>query len=119
MTDLVAYLKATADKIGDELDLGTLKPGDELRIVTGHTEYVFKIIEDRIADLTCSRFDRPNARVKIMGCTFGNSSSIKPDHLFCGGNLEFTYELDGHPMVHKTTVIKAIYWRRNTPSLAS
>jgi hypothetical protein len=77
------------------------------------------MIGSRDADLTSSRFDRPHARVKIAGCTFGNSSSIKPDHLFCGGNLEFTYELDGQPMVHKTTAIKAIYWRRSTPPFAS
>jgi hypothetical protein len=112
MTDLIRYLKSSADKIGDHLELGQLAPGDELTVLTTHTEYLFKIIEDRIADLTCSRFDRPHARVKIIGCTFGQSSSIKPDHLFCGGNLEFTYELDGVPMTHKTTAIKAIELRR-------
>ena len=119
MTDLIAYLKASADKVGDQLDLSEVRPGDGLKIVTQHTDYVFTMLNEREADLACSRFDRPHARVKIMGCTFGDSSSIKPDHLFCGGNLEFTYELDGQPMVHKTTAIKAIYWRRNTPSLAS
>ena len=113
MTDLIRRLKAVADKIGDHFDLQELAPGDELKVVTTHTEYAFKIVEGRIADLACSRFDRPHARVKIMGCTFGQSSSIKPDHLFCGGNLELTYELDGLPMVHKTTAIKAIYWRRD------
>jgi hypothetical protein len=112
MADFVAYLKAAADKIGDHLELQELAPGDELKVVTKHTEYTFKIVDRRTADLTCSRFDRPHALVKIMGCTFGNSSSIKPDHLFCGGNLQFTYELDGLSMTHKTTAIKAIFWRR-------
>jgi hypothetical protein len=112
MTDLVRYLKSVAGKIGDEFELGQLQAGDELTVKTKHTDYRFKMVGKRDADLTCSRFDRPHARIKIMGCTFGNSSSIKPDHLFCGGNLEFAYDLDGQPMVHKTTAIKAIYWRR-------
>ena len=30
-----------------------------------------------------------------MGCTFGLSSSIRPDFLTCGDNLELTYN-DGH-----------------------
>ena len=114
MTNLISFLKATEEKIGDEFDLNQLASGDELIVTTRHTDYGFKIISDRLADLSCSRADRPRAQVKIMGCTFGNSSSIKPDHLFCGGNLEFTYEIEGRRMVHKTTAIKAIYWRRKT-----
>lgn len=112
MTDFIAYLKSSVEKLGDHFDLQQLAARDELKVVTNHTEYVFKIVDSRTADLTSSRFDRPRARVKIMGCTFGESSSIKPDHLFCGGNLEFIYELDGVSMTHKTTAIKAIYWRR-------
>lgn len=112
MTDLIRHLKWIAEKVGDQFELGQLKAGDKLKIVTQHTDYVFTIVEGRDVDLECSRADRPSGRVKIMGCTFGHSSSIKPDHLFCGGNLEFTYDLDGQPMTHKTTAIKAIYWRR-------
>jgi hypothetical protein len=117
MSDIIAYLKATEEKVGDQFELEQMKAGDELRVATQHTDYVFAMQNDRTADLTCSRFDRPHARVKLMGCTFGQSSSIKPDHLFCGGNLEFTYELDGVPMTHRTTAIKAIYLRRTqTPA---
>jgi len=47
-----------------------------------------------------------------MGCTFGRSSSIKPDHLFCGGNLELSYRLKGTAMTHRTTAIKEIHLRR-------
>ncbi len=112
MTDFIAYLKSSVEKLGDHFDLQQLAARDELKVVTSHTEYVFKIVDGRTADLTSSRFDRPRARVKIMGCTFGESSSIKPDQLFCGGNLEFIYELDGVSMTYKTTAIKAIYWRR-------
>jgi len=114
VTNLISFLKATEEQIGDEFDLTQLAAGDELIVTTRHTEYSFKIISDRVATLNCSRPDRPHAQVQIMGCTFGRSSSIKPDHLFCGGNLEFTYETDGRRMVHKTTAIKAIYWRRKT-----
>ena len=114
MTNLISFLKANEEKIGDEFDLNQLASGDELIVRTRHTDYGFKIICDRVADLSCSRADRPHAQVKIMGCTFGKSSSIKPDHLFCGGNLEFTCDIDGRRMVHKTTAIKAIYWRRQT-----
>jgi hypothetical protein len=97
MSDIIAYLKATKEKVGDQFELEQLKAGDELRVATQHTDYVFAML---------------HARVKLMGCTFGQSSSIKPDYLFCGGNLEFTYELDGVPMTHKTTAIRAIYLRR-------
>ena len=116
MTDLIGYLKSAADKLGDELDLAQLAAGDELRVVTNHTEYLFTIMENRFASLSSVRCDRPAGRVRLMGCTLGNSSSIKPDHLFCGGNLEFTYELDGRSMTHKTTAIKAIYLRQSQSS---
>jgi hypothetical protein len=116
MTDLIGYLKSAAAKLGDELDLGQLEAGDELKVITSHTEYLFKIMENRFANLSSARRDRPAGRVRLMGCTLGNSSSIKPDHLFCGGNLEFTYQLDGRSMTHKTTAIKAIYLRRSKSS---
>ncbi len=45
MSDLITYLKATAGKLGDQFNLSQLAPGDELRVATNHTEYVFKIIE--------------------------------------------------------------------------
>jgi hypothetical protein len=112
MADFGSFVKAGSDELGDQFDLRELQSGDEFRVVTQNTEYVFTMLDDRSAELTCSRFDRPNTRVKIMGCTFGQSSSIKPDHLFCGGNLEFTYELDGQAMTHTTTAIKSIHLRR-------
>ena len=112
MADFSFFVESSSARSGDQFDLRELQLGDELRVVTQHTEYVFAMLDDRSADLTSSRSDRPHARVKIAGCTFGASASIKPDHLFCGGNLEFNYELEGHPMTHRTTAIKAIYLRR-------
>jgi hypothetical protein len=116
MTDFIAYLKSSVERFGDHFDLQQLVPGDELKVVTSHTEYVFRIIEDHIADLNTARPDRPRGRVKILGCTFGRSSSINADQLFCGGNLQFTYQLNGVSMTHTTTTIRAIYLRRQARS---
>jgi hypothetical protein len=112
MADFGSFVESSSARFGDQFDLRELRSGDELRVVTLHTEYIFAMLNDRSADLTTSRPDRPQARVKIAGCTFGASASIKPDHLFCGGNLEFNYELEGQRMTHRTTAIKAIYLRR-------
>lgn len=74
-----------------EIDLSTTKPGDRLIVITEHTVYTLVIHENRTANLMTNRADRPSGRVVINGCTFGGSSTIKPDHLFCGGNLEFAH----------------------------
>lgn len=112
MTDWLRYVKSTKGKLGDELDLSQLKSGDLLKVVTRNSEYVLTIVKNRDAILTCEQAGRPTGRVRIMGCTFGRSSSIKPDHLFCGGNLEMSYRLKGTAMTHRTTAIKEIHLRR-------
>ena len=83
----------------------------DAEVVTKNSEYVLKIVKGREADLSCAQPGRPNGRVRIMGCTFGRSSSIKPDHLFCGGNLELTYRRNDAAMTHRTTAIKEIHLR--------
>src|SRR5436190_1452517 len=88
MQDWLRFVKSKKGRLGSELDLSLLEPGDLLKVVTKNSEYVLKIVKGREADLSCAQPGRPNGRVRIMGCTFGRSSSIKPDHLFCGGNLE-------------------------------
>ena len=110
--DWLRYVKSTKGKLGDELDLSQLKPGDLLKVVTRNSEYLLTIAKGRDAILTCKQPGRPNGRVQIIGCTFGRSSSIKPDHLFCGGNLELSYQLKGAPMTHRTTAIKEIHLQR-------
>jgi hypothetical protein len=109
MDDWMQYLRANEGKLGDELELAQLQPGDRLRIVTLNSEYFLTIEEGRNATLVCPQPGRPAGPVSIMGCTFGLSSSIKPDHLFCGGNLELSYQVQGAAMTHTTTAIKAIY----------
>jgi len=112
MVDWIRFVKSSRNKLGDELDLSLLRSRDVVRIVTKNSEYVLKIVKGREAELTCTRAGRPNGWVRIMGCTFGRSSSIKPDHLFCGGNLELSYRLKGAAMTHRTTAIKEIHLRR-------
>jgi hypothetical protein len=112
MDDWVKYLRSNQGKLGDELELSQLQPGDLLRIVTRHSEYFLTIVKGREATLVCPQPGRPAGTVSIMGCTFGLSSSIKPDHLFCGGNLELSYQLEGVSMTHTTTAIKEIHLRR-------
>ena len=112
MDDWVQYLRSKEGKLGDELELAQLRPGDHLRIVTLNSEYFLTIVKGREATLVCPKPDRPAGPVSIMGCTLGLSSSIKPDHLFCGGNLELSYQLEGASMTHTTTAIKEIHLQR-------
>ena len=89
-----------------ELELSTLQPGDTLIVVTSHTAYSLKMLGQDEALLTTNRPDRPSGKVRINGCTFGASSSIKPNHVFCGGSLEFTHN-GGHE-ISTTTEIRAM-----------
>lgn len=112
MDDWVQYLRSNEGKLGDELELAELQPGDLLRIVTLNSEYILTIVQGRDATVVCNQPGKPAGAVSIMGCTFGLSSSIKPDHLFCGGNLELSYQVEGVAMTHTTTAIKEIHLRR-------
>ena len=108
--DWLSYVKENGNANGVEFDLRQLRAGDVLRVVTDHTTYVFRMLSAQGAILQTGRDDRPSGKVRIMGCTFGQSSSIKPDHLFCGGNLKFV--CDEGRMTHSTTRIRAIQWLR-------
>lgn len=115
VADWLRYLKSKEDKLGAELDLAELRPGDALKVVTQNADYFLTIVEGRTAVLSCSAPGRPAGQVQITGCTFGQSSSIKPDHLFCGGNLELRYQLEGAAMKHTTTAIQEIHLQRRGP----
>lgn len=106
MTDWLDHLKNHAQSAGEELDLEALQPGDLLQVITLHTTYAFKILQGRDAELATDRPDRPSGPVRIQGCTFGASTTIKPGHLFCGGNLEFQYQ--NGERIQTTTAIKEI-----------
>lgn len=95
-----------------EVELGALQPGDRLVVETLHTRYGFEWQPDGAVELTTNRTDRPRGAVRIQGCTFGQSSSIKPGQLFCGGNLEYLSD-DGR-MRHRTTAIRSLLLLRRS-----
>jgi hypothetical protein len=107
--DWLSALKTHEEKGGAELDITDLHAGDVLRVGTMNTLYTLRVIdEDRTAELETDRADRPAGQVKIVGCTFGLSSTIRPNHLFCGGSLELSFVLDGVRMTHTTSSIRTL-----------
>ncbi len=110
--DWQQFVELHADDQADELDLDSLLPGDTLRIITSHTQYVFQMIDRQEAELRSSRTDRPAGRVRIAGCGYGFASSFKPRRLFCGGRLEFTFARDHERARFRTTSIQAIVHRQ-------
>ena len=89
--DWKSFLESLPESFEKELALTAIVPGDRVLIKTRNTAYLFtwKSIDE--ADLRANDPKAPSGPVRIMGCSFGMSSSIRPDALFCGGNLEFTY----------------------------
>jgi hypothetical protein len=113
ITDMVAFLQAAGENIGDELELDQLRPGDRLLVRTKNTSYLLTITGPHLAQLTTDRSDRPTGPVQIQGCVFGQSRMIKPNHLFCGGALEILF--DGGRQTFTTTPIQAIQLLRTDP----
>jgi len=74
-----------------ELELSAIAPSDRVLIKTRNTIYLFTWQSLDLAELRTNSPKAPSGPVRIMGCSFGLSSSIRPDALFCGGNLEFTH----------------------------
>ena len=101
--DWLGYIHSELDREGERFDLNQLQSGDVLQVFTDHTTYAFRLTAARDAELVTTRSDRPSGRVRIMGCTVGLSSTISPDHLWCGGNLEFLHD-DGHQTCTTTTI---------------
>jgi hypothetical protein len=95
-----------------EIDLATLQPGDRLIVETLHTRYGFEWGGAGEVKLISNRADRPSGPVRIEGCAFGQSSSIKPGQLFCGGNLE--YLSDAGRMRNRTTAIRSLVLLRRS-----
>ncbi len=75
----------------EELALTAIVPGDRVVIRTRNTAYLFKWTGVDEAEVIANDAKAPSGPVRIMGCSFGMSSSIRPDALVCGGNLEFTH----------------------------
>jgi hypothetical protein len=113
--DIVAFLHEAKKWIGDELDLGQLQAGDRLLVRTRNTHYLFAMTGQRTAVMSTNRKDRPSGPVQIQGCTFGRSSMIKPNHLFCGGTLEII--CDQGSKTFTTTAIEIIQLVKTSPPL--
>lgn len=107
-----SFLRAHSALGLPEINLNTLRPGDRLMVETLQTRYGFEWRDNGAVELTTNRSDRPRGAVRIQGCTFGQSSSIKPGQLFCGGNLE--YVSDNGRMVHRTTAIRSLVLLRRS-----
>lgn len=105
MRDWIKFLRE-AD-FGDRLDISQLKAGDVILVATEHTSYRLEVTdaEEFFVQVSSDRKDRPEREMRLMGCTIGDSSTISPDSLFCGGNLEMNWCEDGELHTFKTTLI--------------
>ena len=115
--DWLAFLAGQVTDVLPEIDFSTLVEGDVLIVATKNSRYAFRWQPDGTAELATNRSnDRPQGWVRVHGCAFGQSSSIKPGVLFCGGNLE--YVSDGGKMTHRTSVIRSLELLRRRASEA-
>jgi hypothetical protein len=108
ISDWEEFASRYGEADAEEFSLNRLHPGDVLRVVTEHTNYLFTVVSNHEARLQCSRADRPSGSVRISGCGFGFSHAFKPGHLFCGGRMEFTFLRNEKLMRYRTTSIQAI-----------
>jgi hypothetical protein len=115
ISDWEQFASKYGESDAEEFSLEWLHPGDTLRIVTEHTNYVFTVIDGQEVLLKCSRTDRPSGKVKICGCGFGFCHAFKAGHLFCGGRLEFTFVRNQRSTRYRTTAIQTIEHRRWAP----
>jgi hypothetical protein len=113
--DWLKVITEATDEGAPAIEIPLLLPNDQVIVSSSHTHYKFTMISQREAELETSRSDRPSGRVVLMGCTFGLSTSIKPDQLFVGGNLEFTHMREGVRRTHLTTAITALRHLRKKP----
>jgi len=105
--DWDSFLKSLPESSQKELELAAIAPGDRVLIKTRNTHYLFTWQSDDSAELRANNRKAPCGQVRIMGCSFGLSSSIRPDALFCGGNLEFTHSKGERTWT--TSAIEEIY----------
>jgi len=110
--DWIAFLKESGEKVQEELALNELEQGEAFSATTLNSIYFMRMLdrEKRTADLVTNIAGRPQGEIIVNGCTWGRSSSIRPDHLFVGGNLEFSFidESTGLQMTHTTSDIREL-----------
>jgi hypothetical protein len=93
--DWSSFVQSLTQPSSQDLDLRRMKAGDLVLVKTRNTLYLLEWKTADSVELRTNKTTRPGGLVRIMGCTFGHSSSIQPDFLSCGGNLELTYN-EGH-----------------------
>ena len=108
VTDWLDFLRR-ADH-GEKIDLNDLSDGDVLLVQTSNTCYrlVLTDARERWVEVEPNRPDRLRGRMRLMGCTYGMSSTIAPDALFCGGNLELRQITEDHDLTHSTSAIRKV-----------
>ena len=93
--DWSTFVHSLTEPTCNELDLRRMAEGDSVVVKTRNTLYLLEWKTADSVELRTNSASAPSGPVRIMGCTFGLSSSIRPDFLTCGSNLEVTYN-DGH-----------------------
>ena len=105
-SDWEKFLKDRKADVLPEVELASLHPGDRLVVETRNTRYELVWSAGNEVLLSTNRADRAAGPVRVQGCAFGRSSTIKPGVLFCGGNLE--YVSDEGRTRNRTTTIRAL-----------
>jgi hypothetical protein len=93
--DWSSFVHSFSEPSCNELDLRRIKAGDCVVVKTRNTLYLLEWKTSDAVELRSNNPATPTGPVRVMGCTFGLSTSIRPDFLACGNNLELTYN-DGH-----------------------
>ena len=110
--DWKSFVQSLAKDSLPEVELRKMKSGDCVLLKTRNTFYLLEWKTDDLVELRSNKAKAPSGPVQIMGCTFGQSSSIRPDLLTCGANLELTYN-NGH-RTWTTSVIDEIHYLHRT-----
>ncbi|HEY4302751.1 MAG TPA: hypothetical protein VGM73_17915 [Candidatus Didemnitutus sp.] len=111
--DWQRFLKQRNAQSVPEVQLATMNAGDRLVVETRNTRYELLWLEGDEVMMTTNRADRHGGSIRVQGCAFGRSSTIKPGVLFCGGNLEYVSR-DGQTRNRTTTIHGLALMRRGS-----
>ena len=111
--DVDEFLRGFQTQHRPEVDLNALRSGDILVVATANTLYRIVMDDMRCGTMSTNHAKRPVGAVQLMGGTFGHSSTIKPDGVFCGGGLEYLH--CASKKIHVTTAIRALWLANRLP----
>jgi hypothetical protein len=89
--DWDSLIRSISKESSIELDLRWMGPNDRVVVKTQNSIYLLTWLQDGTVEICSNREKGPQGLVQIMGTTFGLSSSIRPDVISCGANLELNY----------------------------